>query len=679
MSSDVDREPLAERLLLLGTRTGLVLLLAMPLVVTEETFFPFVVGKSVFGRSVIEAVFAMWLVAAILYPRHRLPRSWLLVAFGVYVIVNFASGIAGVSLQRSLWSTYERMQGTVDLVHWMMLAVVLAAAFRSISDWTFLFGVNVMVSLLVALLGVAEHLDVSVPLFESISRGEGDRVSTTLGNPTYVGAYMIVNAMIGLALLAYSFNREPAREVSGAVRRRRRRDAATSGYVSWPAALRVVLVACIALDLWIVTLTGTRGATLGLAAGLIAFAVAYLAVGNVRAVKYAAAAVLAVVAVLALALGPGRGTPPVERLSESNVLVARLSSIGPDDGSIRSRLESVAIGLKAFAARPILGWGPENYIVPWGRYLEEDDRESKTFDHAHNKIIEETTTKGALGLVSYLSLWAIMLAVLYRRARTENAHLQLLVLLAGSALAAYFVQNLALFDTPATVLQFMLLFGFVVSLEVAGTGRTSKDETGDGHKPGTVMGSWTAPVRRAASWVDSAWAWTGTTTTRLRESRRWASPLAIVAAALALVACVYFVNYRAYDGARAVSLAIRPGAGWTERSARFSESIDAFPPLANYAREQMWTTLAGEWGHLTAEEKRAALAETERTAVHALEAEPQSWLINAKLAAVYLRASADDPESLAVARSYLDRARELAPYVAEVGELEEAFERVDSR
>ena len=173
MSSDVDREPLAERLLLLGTRTGLVLLLAMPLVVTEETFFPFVVGKSVFGRSVIEAVFAMWLVAAILYPRHRLPRSWLLVAFGVYVIVNFASGIAGVSLQRSLWSTYERMQGTVDLVHWMMLAVVLAAAFRSISDWTFLFGVNVMVSLLVALLGVAEHLDVSVPLFESISRGEG--------------------------------------------------------------------------------------------------------------------------------------------------------------------------------------------------------------------------------------------------------------------------------------------------------------------------------------------------------------------------------------------------------------------------------------------------------------------------------------------------------------------------
>ena len=483
MSSDVDREPLAERLLLLGTRTGLVLLLAMPLVVTEETFFPFVVGKSVFGRSVIEAVFAMWLIAAILYPRHRLPRSWLLVAFGVYVIVNFASGIAGVSLQRSLWSTYERMQGTVDLVHWMMLAVVLAAAFRSISDWTFLFGVNVMVSLLVALLGVAEHLDVNVPLFESISRGEGDRVSITLGNPTYVGAYMIVNALIGLALLAYSFNREPAREVSGAVRRRRRRDAATSGYVSWPAALRVVLVACIALDLWIVTLTGTRGATLGLAAGLIAFAVAYLAVGNVRAVKYAAAAVLAVVAVLALALGPGRGTPPVERLSESNVLVARLSSIGPDDGSIRSRLESVAIGLKAFAARPILGWGPENYIVPWGRYLEEDDRKAKRFDHAHNKIIEETTTKGALGLVSYLSLWAIMLAVLYRRARTENAHLQLLVLLAGSALAAYFVQNLALFDTPATVLQFMLLFGFVVSLEVTGTGRTSKDEAGDGHKP----------------------------------------------------------------------------------------------------------------------------------------------------------------------------------------------------
>ena len=679
MTSNVDRETPAEKLLLLGTRAGLILLLAMPLVVTGETFFPFVVGKSVFGRVVIEAVFAMWLVAAILYPRQRLPRSWLLVAFGVYVIVNFASGIAGVSSQRSLWSTYERMQGTVDLIHWMMLAVVLVAAFRSISHWALLFGVNVMVSLLVALLGVAEHLDVSVPLFEYISRGEGDRVSITLGNPTYVGAYMIVNAMIGLALLAYSFNREPAREVSGAVRRRRRRDAATRRGVPWLVALRAVLVACIALDLWIVTLTGTRGATLGLAAGLIAFAVAYLAVGNVRAIKYAAAAILAVVAVLVLALGPARGTPPVERLSESNVLVARLSSIGRDDGSIRSRLESVTIGLKAFAARPILGWGPENYIVPWGRYFEEDDRKSKTFDHAHNKIIEEITTKGALGLVSYLSLWTIMLAVLYRRARTENAHLQLLVLLAGSALVAYFVQNLALFDTPATVLQFMLLFGFVVSLEVAMTGRTWKDETGDGHKPGTATGSWTAPVRRVASWVDSAWAWTGTTTTRLRDSRRWVAPLAIVVAALALVACVYFVNYRAYDAALTVSRALRPGVGWTESSATFTEAIGAFPPLANYLREQMWTTLGERWGLLTDEEKRAALAETERTAVDALEAEPQNWLTNARLAAVYLRASADDPEILPVARSYFDRARELAPYVAEVGELEKAFERVDSQ
>ena len=261
-----------------------------------------------------------------------------------------------------------------------------------------------------------------------------------------------------------------------------------------------------------------------------------------------------------------------------------------------------------------------------------------------------------------------MLAVLYRRARTGNAHLQLLVLLAGSALVAYFVQNLALFDTPATVLQFMLLFGFVVSLEVPGPGRTSKDETGDEHRP----------VRHAASRVDSAWAWMGTAATRLRDSRR-AAALSIVVVALALFACVYFVNYRAYDAARMVSRAIRPGVGWTERSARFSESIDAFPPLANYAREQMWTTLAGEWGNLTDEEKRTALAETERTAVDALEAEPHNWLINAKLAAVYLRASADDPESLVVARSYFDRARELAPYVAEVGELEDAFERRDSR
>ena len=40
--------------------------------------------------------------------------------------VSLLSAAAGVSLQRSLWSTYGRMQGTIDQARWFALALLAA-------------------------------------------------------------------------------------------------------------------------------------------------------------------------------------------------------------------------------------------------------------------------------------------------------------------------------------------------------------------------------------------------------------------------------------------------------------------------------------------------------------------------------------------------------------------------
>ena len=66
-----------ERALLLGIRSGVFLLL-MPLLVTGDTIFPFVVGKAPYSRALIEIVFGLWLVLALISPSHRPPRSLLL-------------------------------------------------------------------------------------------------------------------------------------------------------------------------------------------------------------------------------------------------------------------------------------------------------------------------------------------------------------------------------------------------------------------------------------------------------------------------------------------------------------------------------------------------------------------------------------------------------------------------
>ena len=73
----------AEAAALWAIRFGIVLLLLTPLVVSTETAYPFVVGKAVFSRTVIEVVFVLWAVLALANPGYRPPRSWLLTWLGI--------------------------------------------------------------------------------------------------------------------------------------------------------------------------------------------------------------------------------------------------------------------------------------------------------------------------------------------------------------------------------------------------------------------------------------------------------------------------------------------------------------------------------------------------------------------------------------------------------------------
>ena len=70
-------------------RVGLILILVTPLIVTVPPmpvlFFPYIVGKALYSRLLIELVFAMWLVLAFWYPAYRPHRSRLILIFAIYV------------------------------------------------------------------------------------------------------------------------------------------------------------------------------------------------------------------------------------------------------------------------------------------------------------------------------------------------------------------------------------------------------------------------------------------------------------------------------------------------------------------------------------------------------------------------------------------------------------------
>ena len=705
-----------ESILLFTIRAFVFLLLLMPLIVTERSFFPFIVGKALYSRAIIEVIFGLWLVLAYRYPLYRPSRSLLLLAFGIWLGISLLAALTGVSIQRSLWSTFERMQGVVDLAHWFAFALVLTSVFRSWLNWRVLLNANLAVGLVMALIGLDQHFDRGLlPIYEFLETTA--RIDITLGNPTYVGAYMLVNVLIGLGLLCQSYVSAPEQGASPAAEKRRRRRrgrrarAETLDYslILW----RLFWAITIALGIWMLILSGTRGAFLGLSAGLVSFAVGCAILrqwwqllwvtaitftiwaltlygvpaasigplaalvafvvgevvwGTFRAIRRVALIVigalvwggLLIILAISLIFVFGRDTAAFESISDSNIMATQFSSTGLEAASVTDRLASQKAGLKGFVDRPILGWGPENYVIAWGRHFDADPDVKESFDQAHNKPIEELTTKGILGFLSYMAIWALMLWIVVKRVKHQGARQQFLTLFIAAALAGYFVQNFFLFDTPATVLQFVILLAFVVGLETTfdESAKEPSPDSGDGSevRPGwgsrllEPLGAWRRPLA-------------------LLEKIPRSDTLAMYGLVVVLVLVslsIYYFNYRPYSAAKAIVRTANPTIPWDQRFAHFEEAIDTFPPLANYPRLILTSQLIENWNGLTQSQVSTGLELVEREAARALKNEPQSWRINVLLTRFYQRASLLDLAYLDRARAHLDRASELAPETDEV-------------
>ena len=721
-----------ERATLLSIKAGVALVFLSPLIVMSDplpdTFFPFIVGKALYARTLTEIVFGMWLVLALRNSEYRMPQSWLIALLGVYVIVTLLASVFGVSLQRSLWSTYERMQGFVDLVHWFAFTIVLTSVFRSWVDWRALLNFNLAVSVVMILMGLVQRFRlICVPKAapqqpDCVTDGfiyldAVQRLEITLGNPTYVGAYMMVSIMIAAAFMAQSFFAKETPVVSVATERRRRRTrargarAGADGQASespwalyWAAAIAVVLVTLFLVGrgnvsdpnrdvaiprlvffvlllltggfgssyfLWpqprrawwrifwgtVIVLafvlmyeSGTRGAFLGLAGGVLAFGTAYAIWGHVPRLRTVSIVMIAVTLGLMILVVSARNTAWFESLAQSNVMLRRISSLGESNDSLGGRIGSVRTGIRGFVERPVFGWGPENFAVAYDRLVTPEivAQAVTSFDQAHSKPVEELATKGILGLLSYMALWLYMLWVMIRRTKAMDPEDQLFTILIGAALAGYFAQNLFLFDTPGTVPHFYLLLGFTVFIDTAM------------RKP---------DPDRPASRDDK----TSESRSRLAYpsllQRDGAFVGAMIVAGLLVVFSLYFTSYRPYSASTTVLLAFRGGIPWSERLDLYDESIAAFPPLANYFRVAMFNRIGIDWPNMSDEDAAAAIEIASKAGVRAIETEPEEWRAYLALAVLYQQALARLPGLLGEARFLVDEAVELAPIRVEVNKL----------
>lgn len=399
--------------------------LATPLIISSSTLFPFIAGKAFLFQILVEAALAGWLLLVLLDPaRFKPSRHVILITVGLYLVIAFVSAVKALVPEAAFWSSYERMDGWVMLAHVSAYVLLLSVFLRKPQERLLLLRIFLVTSALAHLYALGQLLELP-----GIYPPQAGRIEGTFGNATYLATFGIFSFFLSLLLAVWEKN------------------------ILWRYSAVINALAGASLTI----LTATRGGILGLFVSLIVAGVLGVVWLGSSQWRRAGAAGIAVLLLLAVGIWLGKDSYLISNFKP----LERVTSISLNEGTVKSRLLAWQVGWQAFLERPLLGWGRESYLSVFATHFNPEifKFENKWLDRPHNKYVEVLVTEGVLGFVSYaLVFFAIGISLLRLREKKALAG----VLLAG-LFTGYAVQNMSLFDHPAS----SLLFGFSLGLLAA--------------------------------------------------------------------------------------------------------------------------------------------------------------------------------------------------------------------
>jgi O-antigen ligase len=631
------------------------LIMLTPLVISPGVFAHFSLSKAVYARTVIELLVLAWVVQLPGSPGWRPQHSWVIVALSAYVIASVLAAAAGVNSSRSVWSTFDRMTGIFDLLHWALLALVLTSVVRSQQAWRFLLNGQLAVTLLVILIAATQIWGVSfIPSIIAKCRVDG-----TMGNASYLAPILVMSILVAAGLLAQSLVQGRGnREAATPIKESNAGATALAGLRNGGPAWRILWLSVIGLGSLVLVYTGTRGALIGLAAGAIAMPLALYFWGNRRAlvpVGLTSGGLLLTLGGM-FALDSAFGLPVAGNCvnSTATVRLTQLAATGTNDSSLALRLSSARAGLGGFLERPILGWGPENFGYAFNQHVDPQIFQQGSFlmDKAHNQVVEEFTTKGLVGGLAFLGMWGVLAWAVIRQKRPADEEILSYAVL--GALGGYFVQNLFLFDTPSSLLYWAVLVAWVAWREKAD--RNDRQQTG--------IISWVfqrsvlvQAFRRSAA--------------RISAIRGFGPAVPAVLTAVMVVALglsLYSFNLQPYLAARSFGQTSLRGISHQERLERAQKSFETFSAMANQTRRVMLLETLRNWQFLDDADRNRSTAFFGREMGIALADDPRDapMLITAIL---FIQSTVESPEVLSRVNPMLSQLRRIAPDRAETHQL----------
>lgn len=385
-----------------------------PLVFFEKLPFPFVTEKTLYFRLLVDTLLIVWAIIAFQNPKYLPRKTPLNITLLVLAIATLLTAVVGHDFQSSFWSGLERMEGFVGLLHILIFFFVLSNSLKKREHWHILFLVSCGVASWVVILGIFREIAL-IKL--------GERLISNIGNPTYLGLYLILH------LFLLSFVLENA-----------------------TSKIRKICFLFIPILFTGLILTQSRSAFLGLFLG------GFVVMGFMISSKKITAKIrwslggLLVVAVLAITVLLNAGN---SEFIKKSLFLSRTISVATSKTTGVSRLNNWKIAYQGFKEKPILGWGQENYQYVFAKhFLPEMHNDAPWYDRSHNFLLDWLISGGILGLLSFLVPFGIMFWFTMRYEKFSIIQKGLFV----GIIVAYFTNNFFGFDSlTGTITIFMVL------------------------------------------------------------------------------------------------------------------------------------------------------------------------------------------------------------------------------
>ena len=391
-------------------QAGLIASLLIVFLTFKDLLFPYITSKQLPFNILMEFLLAIWLVFIMRYPEYRPRRNYITWGLIAYFIAILASCAVSVDLGLSFWGDAERMLGLFHLLHFLIFYFILITVFRSWPQWRALLITSVTAATIVSLIGLM-----------------GSDTYSTIGNTAYVSGYLIFNIFFSLALFERS----------------------KSSRWRWLYILPVVIML---KEFWA---CHTSGAIIGLFLSILLFFF-LLGISHINKTIRRSSLIIFLVAILGVVI-------IFSQYQSAWFQNSFLRSLTSQKATFQTRLLSWRAAAADFKYHWLFGTGFGNYAIIFDRQFDSKffnyAKTETYFDRAHNNLVDIVSTTGLVGLLTYLSIFAAVIVYLVRlfkknggRVGTgeEEGQRNLEILLIFALLAAYFIQNLAVFDSFVT-------------------------------------------------------------------------------------------------------------------------------------------------------------------------------------------------------------------------------------